>query len=136
MQSPKYDLDMVKTTVSSWLKGNYESGWFSAPSCSIDYVIHIFNCTNSTAEKIVLEGLMKLETKNYYQRKSMWGDIVDEYGLSNYLGHNWYVKFMVGEDKVLEEISFHPCEKDMVLANGKVLFTTIDDHMIPAWRKN
>ena len=134
MQSPKFDLKDVKRRIVDW-KDRKEAGWFSAPSCSTDYVIHIFECYQLEAENIIFDGIIKLEESNFCQRVSLWGDVADEYGLESYLGYNWYIKFMIGNDDDLEEISFHPCEKDMTLASGKNLTTSISEDDLPHWRK-
>ena len=63
----------------------------------------------------------------------MWESICDEYGLEGYLGYNWYVKFTI-EESELEQISFHPCEKDMTLANGRTLTSSINRDELPSWR--
>lgn len=134
MQTPKFDLDNVKKCIVDWRDGK-ESGWFSATSCSTDYVIHIFECNQLEAENIIFAGILKLEESNFSQRVSLWGEVADEYGLESYLGHNWYIKFMIGNEGDLEEISFHPCEKDMTLASGKNLTTSISEDNLPRWRK-
>lgn len=134
MQTPKFDLEEVKRCIVGWRDGK-ELGWFSATPCSTDYVIHIFECDQLEAENIIFDGILKLEESNFSQRVSLWGDIADEYGLGNYLGHNWYVKFMLGSDGDLEEISFHPCERDMALASGKNLTASISEEDLPQWRK-
>ena len=59
--------------------------------------------------------------------------ICDEYGLEGYLGYNWYVKFTI-EESELDQISFHPCEKDMTLANGRTLTSSINRDELPSWR--
>jgi hypothetical protein len=53
-----------------------------------------------------------------------WGDLADEYGLESYLGHNWYVKFSVEDDggqRIVNELSFHPVEHALKLADGRML---------------
>jgi hypothetical protein len=111
-----------------------QCGWFSAPTCSIDYVIHIVECTQAEAELIILDGIVKLQNQDFSRRLSMWGDVADEYGLEAYLGYNWYVKFMI-ESGELEQISFHPCEKDMNLANGRTIAAAVGGSDLPSWRK-
>ncbi len=133
MQSPKFDLAEVKLLVQECLKGKY-CGWFSATSCSVDYVIHIFECTHAFAESIIFDGILKLETGDFCRRVSMWDSVADEYGLESYLGHNWYIKFLV-EDGMIEQISFYPCEKDMMLANGRTIHASIRHDALPSWRK-
>jgi len=60
--------------------------------------------------------------------------MADEYGLESYLEHNWYIKFML-EDGELEQISFHPCENNMRLENGRVITASIGCNDMPSWRK-
>ncbi len=133
MQTPKFDLNEVKRLAHEWQQGKH-CGWFSATTCSVDYVIHVFECTQDDAELIILSGILKLENGDFSRRISMWGCVADEYALENYLGYNWYVKFMV-EDSELEQISFHPCEKDMTLANGRTITVSIGFDDRPSWRK-
>lgn len=116
-----------------WLTGK-QCGWFSAPSCSIDYLIHIYECTQVEAETIILRGILKLQNEDFNRRISMWGKVADEYGLEGYLTYNWYVKFMI-EDGDLEQISFHPCEKDMTLANGRTITASLNNGALPPWRR-
>jgi hypothetical protein len=44
------------------------------------------------------------------------------------------VKFMI-EDGDLEQISFHPCEKDMTLANGRTIIASLNNAALPPWRR-
>lgn len=134
MQTSKFNLEDVKRLVTDSIL-NKESVWFSATSCSTDYVIHMFKCSESKAMDIILNGILKLVKNNFCQRVLIWDDIADEYGLENYLGYHWYIKFMIGSDYQLEEISFHPCEKDMKLANGKILRRSISGGSLPPWRQ-
>jgi len=133
VQTPKFDLDQVKQLAGEWMGGKH-CGWFSATSCSVDYVIHVFECTQTEAEVIILDGILKLENADFSRRVSMWDSVADEYAIESYLGYNWYVKFMV-EDGDLEQISFHPCEKDMTLANGRTITASIEYDDLPSWRK-
>ena len=133
MQIPKFNLDEVKQLARDWLGGK-QGGWFSASTCSVDYVIHVFECTQVEAESIILDGILKLKILDFSRRISMWDSIADEYGLEAYLGYNWYVKFMI-EDGELEQISFHPCEKDMTLANSRTITASLSAEDLPSWRK-
>lgn len=133
MQNSKFNLDDVKRLAGDWLTGK-QCGWFSAPSCSIDYLIHIYECTQVEAESIILRGILKLQNEDFNRRISMWGKVADEYGLEGYLTYNWYVKFMI-EDGDLEQISFHPCEKDMTLANGRTITASLNNGALPPWRR-
>jgi hypothetical protein len=129
----RYDLGIVKKLVREWMDGE-DKGWFSAPSCSVDYVIHVFECTQVEAEETILVGILMLESSNFIRRIYVWGSVADEYGLQSYLGHNWYIKFVV-EDGELEQISFHPSEKEMRLANGRAIRPSIRSDEMPPWRK-
>lgn len=133
MQNSKFNLDDVKRLAGDWLTGK-QCGWFSATSCSIDYLIHIYECTQVEAESIILRGILKLQNEDFNRRISMWGKVADEYGLEGYLTYNWYVKFMI-EDGDLEQISFHPCEKDMTLANGRTITASLNNGALPPWRR-
>jgi hypothetical protein len=133
VQSPKFDLEEVKQLAREWMGGKH-CGWFSAATCSVDYVIHVFECTQVEAEAIILDGILKLESGDFSRRIAMWGSVADEYGLESYLGYNWYIKFMV-EDGELDQISFHPCEQDMSLANGRTITVSIVYDDLPSWRK-
>lgn len=132
----KFELDTVQQKVSSWKGGNKNAGWFSMPNCSVDYVIHIFECSQAEAEEIIFDGLLRLEEDDFCRSIVIFdSELADEYGLENYLGHNWYIKFMIGSDGELEELSFHPCERDMKLENGRTLNISINEIDLPSWRK-
>jgi hypothetical protein len=79
VQTPKFNLEEVKQLARDWMTGK-QSGWFSAPTCSIDYVIHVFECTQAEAELIILDGILKLQNHDFSRRLSMWADVADEYG--------------------------------------------------------
>lgn len=53
--------------------------------------------------------------------------MADVYGLENFRGHNWYVKFFIYEDdddQCVASISFHPLDELMNCESGKILTTT------------
>jgi hypothetical protein len=126
--TPKFELNIVKQIVQNFLAGNENSIWFSAPPRSTNYVIAIFLCTEEEARTKITQGILSLKESDFSQRVVQWeADIADVYGLENYLGHNWYVKFLItydDDEQILEEISFHPLEKKLTLANGKILTVT------------
>jgi len=134
--SPKFDLQTVKRLVEDYIKGN-DTVWFSAPSASIDYVVKVLVCEAQEAESVILNGFLQLKDEDFHKRALIvkWGNIpADEYGLENYLGHNWYIKFLVEDDagvKVLNEVSFHPTEQEMTLTDGRVLQVTFDESKRP-----
>lgn len=131
----KYDLRIVKQKILAWRNGAIDSGWFSAPKCSVEYVVFILQCDFQEAQNIIFDGILKLDNTDFAKSVVVWGDVADEYGLENYLGHNWYVKFLIDSDGVLDDISFHPCERDMNLADGRTLISTIEIANKPNWRK-
>lgn len=60
---------------------------------------------------------------DFCEQKYQWDEVYDVYGLS-FGGECWYVKFLLAEDEqgeFVDQVSFHPIEKDMTLANNKVL---------------
>ena len=134
--SSKYALGEIKPLVEARLKGD-ETIWFSARSASIDYVIKVLVVTELEAESIILNGILKLGDNDFHRRVLMvnWAnEIADEYGLEGYHGHNWYIKLLVEDEangRVVNEISFHPTEDEMRLANGRVLQVTMNEQQVP-----
>lgn len=106
--------------------------WFPAKPRSIHAVISVFEdlgtgIQESEAVSYILEAVSRLKTADFCESVLQWNDpkcIADVYGIMKD-GHPWYVKLRI-DDNELEEISFHPPEKQMRLANGK---------MIPAGKK-
>jgi hypothetical protein len=103
--------------------------WFSAPSRSVNEVIKVYSGSgspksNSEAEKFITDGVLTLTDGNFYQSATQWGMVVDIYGLI-YDGKPWYVKFAIADEEeggvtepLLQEISFHPPEKEFVTSGG------------------
>jgi len=122
MNSAKYDLQKVFPLV------NNRDVEFNSPSRSIFEVIKFFDqkqkpCSNVEAMEYIFEGILSLNENCFSRRILQWDIVADEYGLQ-FEGENWYVKFLIDKDddgEFLEEISFHPLEKEMTLANGKKL---------------
>jgi hypothetical protein len=80
------------------------------------------------AETKILDGLLKLKESDFCRSNMQWNTVVDEYGLENYFGINWYIKFTIEHEsgvEILEQISFHPLEKKMRLADGRELTVTL-----------
>ncbi|RYZ80553.1 MAG: hypothetical protein EOP04_25655 [Proteobacteria bacterium] len=130
---PKHSLDEVKALVNEALKGDRTKVWFSGKSRSIDYVIHVYQCSEGEAEHIVLQGMLKLEPVDFAKTVIMnpAPDLVvaDEYGLKEYEGHNWYVKLVIEDEegnRLLTSISFHPAERPLNLATGEKLPMTLE----------
>jgi hypothetical protein len=123
-QRGKYTLDDVKKLIVEYRNGNNSSLWFAARTRSLDAVINVFMCNEKDAEKIILDGIFRLQNSDFCRSNLQWGLVMDEYGLESYLGHNWYIKFYISKEdglEALEEVSFHPLEKDMHLTDGRIL---------------
>ena len=126
----KHDLRKVKELAKRWKNGDEDCGVFTAQSRSIHYVARILKVDTDCAKDIVLDGIMKLQERDFCRRVILWDcpdEIGDEYGLKGYEGHNWYIKFSLSDD-LLEEISFHPVEKILKLANGEILEVTMSEN--------
>ncbi len=118
-QTPKFDLEEVKKLV--------DDCEFTVPDKSINAVIAVFKdilgCpkSNVEAEVFIKNELVKLERKNFAQRSMVFGSVVaDVYG-KVIDGEPWYIKFLIesdDEDIWLEELSFHPPDKPLMLQNG------------------
>ena len=122
----KYGLTELKNLVLRYRAGE-DTLWFSAPSRSIDYVVQVVACDEQKAEEMILAGLCLLEPGDFSSRVMQWDMLCDVYGLENSEGHKWYVKFALSQDDslpVLEQISFHPLEKDLKVADGRYLKVT------------
>jgi hypothetical protein len=131
--SPKFDLADVKRLAVAYLNGEKAADGkrtvrFTAPSRSTEAVVAALLCAQVVANRKIATGLLALHSKDFYGRKLQWGDVYDEYGLENYEGHNWYVKYcLVTEDcgaEYIEEVSFHPVKKQMALKDGRTLKVT------------
>ena len=135
-RGPKFDLTEVRRLARDFLDGTNASDGnatirFTAPRRSTEAVVRVLFCTQKLANEIIANGLSILEGSDFYRRKLQWHDVFDEYGLENYKGHNWYVKYcIVKEDtnatEYIEEVSFHPLEKEMSLPDGRTLKVTYD----------
>lgn len=67
---------------------------------------------------------MKLEDNDFSHRLYQWDTTMDVYGLENYKEANWYIKFNLiedGDEIALENVSFHPNDKPLLLTNGRTL---------------
>lgn len=123
-QSPKYDLAKVKCIAEQYLNGQRDVVLFSAPSRSLHCVIEVLLCDAEEAPNHVATGLLKLEPEAFCERVLQWDTTMDVYGLEGFMSIDWYVKFCLEEidgELRLEEVSFHPLEKPMRLANGRVV---------------
>lgn len=126
-QTAKYPLDDVKALVEEYLAGNRRAAVFSAPPSSVKRVARVFVCDEGEAAKLIMRGILKLDDESFSRAFVQWEMVVDEYGLESFMGHNWYVKLAIVEEdggRVLDEISFHPLDKPMKVADGRVLGVT------------
>lgn len=120
----RYPLADVFSIISS---GDSERVWFSAPSRSIDKVIKVYMKTNTPktiqeAQNFIMSGIKSLTPNDFVQSQLQWDDpkcVADVYGLI-YDNKPWYVKFLI-EQGDLEQISFHPPEKEMKTVTGKII---------------
>ena len=120
MNKAKYPLVQVAALV------NQNKVDFISRSRSIEQVILVFPKMDATnAEKYILDGLLTLNDSDFSSSAFMWDMVVDIYG-KQIDGFDWYIKFSIEQDESgldrLSEISFHPIEDDLKLANGKTLF--------------
>ena len=98
---------------------------FLAQSRSIDQVILMFPKMNrNAAEEYILNHIKKLAAQDFAERIMQWDIILDVYG-KLIDGLNWYIKFGIEQDEnaenSLSEVSFHPIQDDLKLADGKIL---------------
>ena len=123
MPNAKFDLEAVKKIVQAFIDGDKKAIWFSAPDRSVKYVISIFRCEDPEATNLIARGILELEEADFSHSHLQWSTVMDVYGLKDFGGINWYVKFTISTEdgKCLESVSFHPLEKTLKLANGKLL---------------
>lgn len=123
---PKFDLKDVKRLAQDYLDGKMQTINFTAPRRSTESVVAVLFCTPILANQKIATGLLKVKETDFYGRKWQWGDVFDEYGLEDYEGHNWYIKFSIvtNDGEYIEEVSFHPLEKEMTLLDGRTLKVT------------
>ncbi|NDC24450.1 MAG: hypothetical protein EB078_11985 [Proteobacteria bacterium] len=95
---------------------------FTAPSRSLRQVMAVYSGTKSEKEarEFIYEGIKCLTEKHFCGSQIQWGDlVVDKYGLM-FDGRPWFIKFAI-VDGELEEISFHPPEKELKTLSGLVI---------------
>lgn len=124
---PKYPLAEVEALIREYRAGRMSALAFSAPGASIKRITRVFSCSESEAADIAIAGVLKLDEESFSRSFVQWEMVVDEYGLEGFMGHNWYVKLAIvteDEDRLLDEISFHPLEKPMKVNDGRALEVT------------
>jgi hypothetical protein len=106
--------------------------WFSARPRSSFAVITAYASTGKNkngveAEAFILKAIRSLAEINFCESVLQWNDpkcVADVYGFI-YDDRPWYVKFRINredEDQpFLDEISFHPPEKEMKTVSGLVI---------------
>lgn len=125
-QKAKFDINNVKALAQGYLNGKLGNINFTAPRRSTEQVVKALICSNEVANQTIARGLLLLSDKDFHTRVFQWNEVYDVYGLENYEGHNWYVKFGVVDDGIqyIEEVSFHPLEKEMVFIGGRKIPVT------------
>lgn len=100
------------------------------PTRSIHYTARVLKCTGTEAITHIISGLLKLKEVDFARTVMVFGEPKDEYGLEEYLEHNWYIKFSISEEDgeiFLDELSFHPNEQSLKLADGRILPATYSE---------
>ncbi|MBI3294133.1 MAG: hypothetical protein HYZ71_05320 [Deltaproteobacteria bacterium] len=109
--------------------GDLDRIWFSAPTRSISTVLRIYKSEASgpkdpdETKRFILQGIRTLKEINFVRTVVMWNDpscLADEYGLIHEK-RGWYAKFRVDEDGDLDEISFHPPERELKTVGGLII---------------
>ncbi len=125
----KYDLGSVRELVQLWIDGDSDKIWFTPRKKSYGAVGFVFKEDDSYAQETIANGLMKLSPDFFYQQQFLVGrgSVSDVYGLADFRGHNWYVKFFLHDDddgQCVASVSFHPLDELMNCETGKVLEVT------------
>ena len=123
-QVPKYDLAKVKQIAEQYLAGKRDVVLFSAPSRSLHCVVEVLLCDDEEAPNHIATGILNLEPQAFCERVLQWDTTMDVYGLEDFQNIDWYVKFCLEEiegELHLEQVSFHPLEKPMRLADGRLI---------------
>lgn len=126
MVTARYSLPSVFAIIDA---GDPDRVWFSAPPRSFSAVLNIYKSEVSgpkdpdEAKQFILQGIRTLKEANFVRTVVMWNDpscLGDEYGLV-YEKRGWYAKFRIDEDGDLDEISFHPPERELKTVGGLVI---------------
>ena len=118
---PKHSLNKVFEIIKN---GDLDNVVFSVPEKSTFSVISVFSDTKpksySQAVEFILNGMLSLREEDFVHRQCLFDDlscIADVYGV-NYESRPWYVKFYIEDGKFLEQVSFHPPEREMITITG------------------
>ena len=126
MVTARYPLQSVFAIIDTGDPGRV---WFSAQPRSINAVLKVYKSEVSgpkdaeEARRFILQGIRTLTEVNFVRTVVMWNDpgcLGDEYGLI-YEKRGWYAKFRIDEDGDLDEISFHPPERELRVTGGLVI---------------
>ncbi len=116
-QTPKHDLKDVFERIDKCIFNVAEKSLFAV----ITVKKHQGNSMSTAqAESWIKDHLQTLSTEDFCERNTMWGDsscVADVY-LKTIEDVDWYIKFYI-DDEYLEEVSFHPLEKEGVTVSGK-----------------
>jgi len=132
ISKPKFSLTEVKRLAQEYLDGK-RTIKFTAPRKSTEAVVAVLLCAANLANRKIATGLLALKEVDFHKRVWQWDDVFDEYGLENYEEYNWYVKFCIVNDEgeYIEEVSFHPLDKEMILPDGRTLSVS---HKASNWK--
>lgn len=119
---PRYSLQEVHQAIE---KGRVK---FTAPHRSVNIVVLVYEAVGNMksekeAEEFIIEGMRHLSERHFCKSIVQWSDpacLADVYGLI-YDKLPWYVKFRLNEEGVLEEISFHPPERNLRTVGGLMI---------------
>lgn len=126
METARYSLPEVFAIIDT---ADLDRVWFSAPPRSLKAVLMIYQSEVSgpkdpgEAKRFILQGIRILKEVNFVRTVVMWNDpscLADEYGLI-YEKRGWYAKFRIDEDGDLDEISFHPPERELKTVGGLII---------------
>jgi hypothetical protein len=125
----KYDLEDVKKLVAEWLEGDDDKLWFTPRRKSYGAVGYVLSECDADAQETIGLGIMKLNEAGFRQQVYLSGRdaVADVYGLQDYRGYNWYVKFFVHDeenDRCVASVSFHPLDEEMKCESGQIFRVT------------
>lgn len=99
--------------------------WYSAELRSIGTVIDTYSCSRTAAEAYIVSGLLSLVDDDFYECNLCFGFYKCDVYVKVINGIPWYIKFGLEDEEgneVLNQVSFHPLEKEAKLQNGEVIY--------------